>query len=340
MGVPRYLHTDQGRNFESNLVKELCRLLGITKTRTTPYHPQSDGMVERFNRTLLNMLSISAQENETDWDLHLPAVMLAYRTSVHATTGETPFMLMFGREVSLPIDIMYGTPTSKLPPSSSQYAQTLCNRLETAYYQARTHTKLMQRQQKEVYDQRLEGSPYQVGDLVWLHCPAVPRGRSHKLHRPWQGPFEVIKGITNVVYRIRRCNPPHKRLVIHFNHLKPYRGKQHPDLLPTLTPASTPVHPQSSSPSGVHPQSPSPSEQALLMPETVEHSVDEHSASDDSEQAGANPGSDEHAGESDDVPAGANPGSADSKDTEHTSPPRRSTRQRRPPDRYGPYISH
>ena len=131
----------------------------------------------------------------------------------------------------------------------------------------------------------------------------------------------MIKGITNVVYRIRRCNPPHKRLVIHFNHLKPYRGKQHPDLLPTLTPASTPVHPQSSSPSGVHPQSPSPSEQALLMPETVEHSVDEHSASDDSEQAGANPGSDEHAGESDDVPAGANPGSADSEDTAHTSPP-------------------
>jgi len=70
MGVPKYLHTDQGRNFESNLVKELCHLLGITKTRTTPYHPQSDGMVERFNRTLLNMLSISVQENDTDWDLH------------------------------------------------------------------------------------------------------------------------------------------------------------------------------------------------------------------------------------------------------------------------------
>ena len=69
-------------------------------------------MVERFNRTLLNILSISVQENETDCDLHLPAVMLAYRTSVHATTGETPFLLMFGREVSLPIDIMYGTPTN------------------------------------------------------------------------------------------------------------------------------------------------------------------------------------------------------------------------------------
>ena len=82
MGVAKYLHTDQGSNFESNLVKELCRLLGITKTRTTPYHPQSDGMVERFNRTLLNMLSISVQKNETDWDLHLPAVMLPYRSVI------------------------------------------------------------------------------------------------------------------------------------------------------------------------------------------------------------------------------------------------------------------
>ena len=58
-GVPEILHTDQGGNFESILIKELCQILGITKTRTTPYHPQSDGMIERFNRTLLNMLSIA-----------------------------------------------------------------------------------------------------------------------------------------------------------------------------------------------------------------------------------------------------------------------------------------
>ena len=125
MGTPEYLHTDQGRNFESRLVQELCRLLGITKTRTTPYHPHSDGMIERFNRTLLNMLSISAQDKEKDWDLHLPSVMLAYRTSVHETTGETPFQLMFGREVRLPIDVMYGTPTGEPPSSTNRYAKSL-----------------------------------------------------------------------------------------------------------------------------------------------------------------------------------------------------------------------
>ena len=78
--------------------------------RTTPYHPQSDGLVERFNRTLLHLLSLAASENEQEWDLHLPMVMLAYRTSVQESTGCTPFYLMFGREARLPSDVMYGHP--------------------------------------------------------------------------------------------------------------------------------------------------------------------------------------------------------------------------------------
>ena len=97
--VPDVLHTDQGRNFESALLKEVCQLLGVVKTRTTPYHPQSDGLVERFNRTLLNLLSMAASENERDWDLHIPMVMMAYRTSVQESIGCTPLYLMFGREL-------------------------------------------------------------------------------------------------------------------------------------------------------------------------------------------------------------------------------------------------
>ncbi|KAL5469070.1 hypothetical protein EMCRGX_G030262 [Ephydatia muelleri] len=110
LGVPDTIHTDQGRNFESKLIKELCQMLGIKKTRTTPYHPQSDGMVERFNRTLLNMLSIAVGEDEMSWDLQLPLLLLAYRTSVHDTTGTSPFELMYGREVRLPEDIMFALP--------------------------------------------------------------------------------------------------------------------------------------------------------------------------------------------------------------------------------------
>ena len=91
--IPKRLHTDQGKNFESTLIKELCRLLGITKTRTTPYHPQSDGMVERFNRTLLNLLSIAVEEDKHNWDAQLAMSLLAYQTSMHESTGATPFYL-------------------------------------------------------------------------------------------------------------------------------------------------------------------------------------------------------------------------------------------------------
>ncbi len=98
-GIPMELHSDQGRNFESNLLKEVCMIPGIHKTRTTPYHLQSDGMVERFNRTLVAQLSLFINENQTDWDEQLSTVLLAYWTAVHKSTGQTPAKLMMGHEL-------------------------------------------------------------------------------------------------------------------------------------------------------------------------------------------------------------------------------------------------
>ncbi|UYV63913.1 K02A2.6-like [Cordylochernes scorpioides] len=109
-GVPLELHSDQGRNFESEIFRELCQVLGIWKTTTTPLHPQSDGMVERFNKTMVEHLSKVVEQNQRDWDRRLPLFLMAYRAAIHETTGQTPAKVMFGRELRLPCDLEFGTP--------------------------------------------------------------------------------------------------------------------------------------------------------------------------------------------------------------------------------------
>ena len=224
LGVPDTIHTDQGKNFDSKLIKEVCQLLGVTKTRTTPYHPQSDGLVERFNRTLLNMLSIAVEEDELSWDLHLPTLLLAYRTSIHETTGVTPFELMFGREPRVPVDVMFPSPDHSVIGSSSspkKYADVLRASLSKSYERVRLYSKKKQQHQKQFYDRGARGSPYQVGDIVSLHDPVVKKGHSRKFHRPWKGPFKVVKLLGSTTYRIQDCKNSGKRKVVHFNRLKP-----------------------------------------------------------------------------------------------------------------------
>ena len=219
-GTPTFLHTDKGRNWESALFKELCLLLNVKKTRTSPYHPQSDGFVERFNRTLEHMLSMYVNDNQNDWDDHLQHVMLAYRSSVQETTGYTPHFLMTGREVSLPVDLMFGHIPEPARPVPEHVAHVRKS-LQAAYELVQQTTQVHQRRQKDCYDRRVHGSAYTEGDRVWLHIPWTKRGRSRKLHRPWQGPYRITKKLSDVTYRIQSLKG-RKRHVVHFNRLKPY----------------------------------------------------------------------------------------------------------------------
>ena len=170
-GAPDFLHTDQGKSFESTLVSDLCKSLGIVKTRTTPYHPQSDKMIERINCTLLGMLSSGILEKERNWEQILPAVMMAYRTSVHKTMHMSPF----GQEVCLPVDVMFGNPPAELDKCSSAHALYRRNTLESAYHKVREYLTVESRIQKEGYD-RTVSPAYKAGELVQLHCP-VNRGK-------------------------------------------------------------------------------------------------------------------------------------------------------------------
>lgn len=107
------MHSDKGPQYESTLFKEMCKLLDIQKKHTTLYHPQSDGMVERFKKILTTMLSGFVNEHYTDWDVHLPYVMMAYRSAQHETTGMTTNMLMLGQETATPLNLMYEKPPDK-----------------------------------------------------------------------------------------------------------------------------------------------------------------------------------------------------------------------------------
>ena len=101
-GVMQHLHTDQGHEFESKILQTMCKMLGVNKTRTTSYHPQSDGLVERCNRTLKDMLDKHVNSSQNYLDVWIPHVLFFYRTAVHASTGVTPYRMFYGRETRIP----------------------------------------------------------------------------------------------------------------------------------------------------------------------------------------------------------------------------------------------
>ena len=151
-GCPVTLHSDQGRNFESQIFKEVCNILGIEKTRTTPGRPQSDGMVERACRSVQAMLSAYVSENQRDWDIYIPLLMMAYRSSVHDTTKCTPCSMMLGREIRLPIDLAIGIPETKQSNCETDYAYELEKQLIRIHNIARKHIQICSDGMKSYYD--------------------------------------------------------------------------------------------------------------------------------------------------------------------------------------------
>ena len=107
-GLPKKIHSDQGANFEGKLIKELCNITGMTKSRTTPYHPAGNRMTEKFNRTLLDMLGTIEPAKKSDWKSYVSPIVHAYNCTRHSSTGFSLYFLMFGREPRLPIDLVFG----------------------------------------------------------------------------------------------------------------------------------------------------------------------------------------------------------------------------------------
>ena len=194
-GCPLSIHADKGGNNESRLFSELCELMEIRKTRTSTRNPKCNGQTERFNKTLVPMIRSYLKDQE-DWDLNLGCLASAYIASPNETTGVTPYLLMLGREVRMPAEIVFGsaTVTEKENVSSySLYVEKLKERLQSAHSIARKRLKVCAKRQKELYDSKLQVNKYKEGDGIWYLQVKRREALCPKLIPPYTGPFLIKK---------------------------------------------------------------------------------------------------------------------------------------------------
>ena len=231
-GTPLQVHSDQGCNFEAKIFQEMCTYLRIEKTRTTSLRPQANGSVERFNKTLINMLSMYCQSDQTKWDQYLQQVMMAYRSSVNSSTGKTPNLMVLGREVVLPMQAVVGKPSSDEVDNVDVdgYVSKLQANMVKAHDVARANLGKAAAYRKRYYDthsRRAQMRYLEAGQLVWLHDPSRKRGVCHKLQNKWKGPYLVTRKLDDLIYLVKK-SPSQPIKAYHLDRLLPYRGKNIP----------------------------------------------------------------------------------------------------------------
>jgi len=219
-GLPTQLHSDQGRNFESKLVQELVKLTGIRRTRTTPFHPRSDGQTERMNRTILAMLRATAYDHPEDWPEKLPVIMSAYRMTVHSTTGVTPNEAMLGRSTRSPATLIAAPPEEPVQ-LTVPYNIKLRDTMREAHEKVRRFTRRAAKTQKSHFDARVKAVSLRLNQLVWLYWPKpLLRRQKRKLTRLWIGPYRLKCFKSDVVVQIEHIRSG-KTQIVHVDRLIP-----------------------------------------------------------------------------------------------------------------------
>ena len=157
-GFPACLHHDQGKEFENSLFHSLEQFCGIIHSRTSPYHPEGNGQVERFNCTLLAMLQTLSEEKKSKWTEHLNKVTNAYNCTRHNSTGFSPFYLLFGRSPRLPVDILFADTNPAPVRKYSEYAMQWLNAIESAYKIASDNATLRCEQNKAAHEPKVNST--------------------------------------------------------------------------------------------------------------------------------------------------------------------------------------
>uniref|UniRef100_A0AAY5K3P0 Integrase catalytic domain-containing protein n=1 Tax=Esox lucius TaxID=8010 RepID=A0AAY5K3P0_ESOLU len=195
-GCPARFLSDRGPNFESQLMQQLCDLYGISKSRTTPYHPAGNGRVGKMNQTLLNMLRTLETQKQSRWPEYIPELLQAYNSITHSATGFAPTYLMFGRHLRRPIDVSLGVPAAQPRQDIASWVGDHHQRLTLAYEIAARKMSAESSREKLRYDCKAKALPLLPGERVWVR----DRNRQGhgKLHSWWGPEPYVVLGLVGV----------------------------------------------------------------------------------------------------------------------------------------------
>ncbi|KAL7866135.1 hypothetical protein SRHO_G00113820 [Serrasalmus rhombeus] len=221
-GLPTRIHSDQGRDFESRLIHEMLTMLGVKKSRTSPYHPQGDPQPERFNRTLLDMLGTLSAQQKSKWSQHITHLVHAYNCTPNESTGFSPYYLLFGREARLPIDMCFGISADGASTASHmRYVSRMKRELEQAYQLAQAASAKMNQNNKQRYDQKVRYHCLRPGDRVLIRNLGL-KGKQKLADRWGPSPYIVESKLSDLpVYRLKPMNGNGSPKVMHRNHLLP-----------------------------------------------------------------------------------------------------------------------
>ena len=213
-GIPEAILTDQGSVFMSRLTKSVCNVLGIEQIRTSPYHPQSDGALERWHACLKGMLKRSEVDLKY-WDKSLKYLLFAYRDTPHTVTGFSPFELLFGRDVKGPLSLVHSSwMENEAGVEANVWLVNLKQQMAITSSVVTEREKLAKTKMKVAFDKHAKEKMFDVGEEVLVRRPGLKR----KLGDSWDGPYKILEKISPLNYKID--TPGRRSKVLHVNLLK------------------------------------------------------------------------------------------------------------------------
>ena len=227
-GCPKVILSDNGSHFNNKLVEGLCKKFEIKHKKSAPYHPQTNGLVERFNRTLCEALA-KVTEEEKQWDEHIEEVLFAYRTIKHSTTKHTPFYMVNGREAILPIDEIEDV--NRIEDFEQGFEHSVLKRiydiinLEEGHKEVQGIIEKSQDKQKERYDKKVKEVRFVIEEEVLLKDAAKEKQWSGKLTPKWKGPYRIHQEIGKNTYKLKDQNGRILKIPTNVKHLKKYNRR-------------------------------------------------------------------------------------------------------------------